>query len=141
MRGVLNCLLFNCNFTSQQRAGHSRGHAWRSLRVHPSGRFAFTNVGSDCNWDYDCVPSATNHHTNMLAFDTATGAVHVAGTGIRNAVGMLFDRRGNLIWIDNGSDDEAGMPGVGSDGNGVHGNRPDGELNVLYMSAISWLLQ
>ena len=127
----------SCGFTSIQPAGHSRGHAWRSLRVDPSGRHAFLNVGSDCNWAADCVPTPTNEHTNLLAFDTTTGNRTVVGHGIRNAVGMWFDRRGNLMWIDNGSDDEEGVPGGR---HGMHGNRPDGELNVLYMNRILGLL-
>ena len=101
----------NCSFTTIQPAGHSRGHAWRSLRVEPSGKRAYVQVGSDCNWQADCVPSDVNAHTNFLAFDVVEGSetfggVMVVGNGIRNAVGMWFDRNGNLLWIDNGSDDE-----------------------------------
>ena len=90
-------------------------------------------MGSDCNWQADCVPTRANAHTTLLAFDTSHGGVSVVGVGIRNAVGMYFDRRGNFVWIDNGSDDEEGMPGAPEGGTGRHGNRPDGELNVMYM--------
>ena len=126
----------NCGFTTIQPAGHSRGHAWRSLRVDPSAKRAYVNIGSDCNWQADCVPSATNAHTDFLAFDVEAGHASVVGHGIRNAVGMWFDTRGNLLWVDNASDDEEGVPG-GIDG--LHGNRPDGELNVLYKSRLAWL--
>ena len=48
------------------------------------------------------------------------------------AVGMYFDQNGNLMFIDNGSDDDDGMPDARTC---LHGNRPDGELNVLYSVA------
>lgn len=126
-----------CGFTSIQVAGHSRGHAWRSLRVTPSGRHALVQVGSDCNWAADCVPSDTNHHTNFLMVDVHSGRIHVVAGGIRNAVGMHFDRHGHLLWIDNGSDDGEGLPGAPPGGTGEHGNRPDGELNLLDNATIA----
>ena len=130
-----------CNFTSLQPAGHSRGHAWRSLRMTPNGKHAMVQTGSDCNWASDCLPSDSNMHTLLLMVDVSTGTITTAGKGIRNAVGMYFDRKGNFLWIDNGSDDGEGMPGAPEGGNGEHGNRPDGELNVLYAADITRALQ
>ena len=127
------------NFTSLQAEGHSKGHAWRSLRVTPSGTHALVQIGSDCNWASDCVANATSEHTNLLAINVATGRYAAIGKGIRNAVGMHFDRNGNFLWIDNGSDMGEGMPGAPAVGNDEHGNRPDGELNVLYSETLSQL--
>lgn len=137
-----------CGFTRIQAEGHSKGHAWRSLRATADSAHVLVQIGSDCNWAADCLPDepAKNEQLNFLLVEVASGRYRTVGTGARNAVGMHVDRNGHLLWIDNGSDDEEGMPGAPKGGTGNHGNRPDGELNVLYimsspkndMGAIEW---
>eukprot|EP00931_Biecheleriopsis_adriatica_P088541 TRINITY_DN62841_c0_g1_i1.p1 TRINITY_DN62841_c0_g1~~TRINITY_DN62841_c0_g1_i1.p1 ORF type:complete len:541 (+),score=57.89 TRINITY_DN62841_c0_g1_i1:97-1719(+) len=118
----------SCGFTRLQGQHH-----WRSVRVHPSGQFAIISVGADCNWATSCTNDADiskkELQTTLLKIkltDADKGAVSIAATGIRNAIGLFFDENSNLLFTSFGSDRASGIPGASS-----HNNVPDCAVEVL----------
>lgn len=61
-------------------------HAWRSIRVAPSGTHAVVSVGADCNWPCEGSPPH-DLQTSLVEIDLTSGAVAVVASGIRNAIG------------------------------------------------------
>lgn len=106
-------------------------HAWRSLRVHPSGSFLIVSVGADCNWSKSCTDDGKDElHTTLVRIgllpESERGQVSVAARGIRNSVAFHFDDQENLMFTSMGSDMAAGIPGATSSN-----NIPDCTVEVL----------
>jgi len=111
-----------CGFTSTQSS-----HAWRSLRVHPSGDYAILSVGADCNWPcQDGDKGNQDYQTTLLRVNLRSSSVTIAAKGIRNAIGLWFDPNENLLFTSFGSDRANGIPNAPS-----ADNVPDCTLELL----------
>jgi len=119
----------DCGFTMTQNQHH-----WRSLRVHPSGKYALVSVGAECNWPCQVGDRGTNDYQTALLrvelVDNSRGSVSIAAKGIRNAIGLWFDPNDNLLFTSFGSDQAAGIPNATS-----ADNVPDCTLEVLQLPA------
>eukprot|EP01036_Dinobryon_divergens_P025928 gene25928-34525_t len=107
------------------------------LLFDPHGRL-YVSIGSANNVDGDSRRARLRRFDLPLKFftkplngsliDFSTGAV--VADGLRNTVGMSFDRAGNLWGLDNGADGLV-RPDLGGD---IHMDNPADELNLLLRS-------
>ncbi|KAK7976861.1 PI-PLC X domain-containing protein 1 [Apiospora arundinis] len=114
------------------------GHTTRTLIVHPSKpNLLVVSVGSDGNFDMPSVDPAVGRAI-VKVFDISTvpkgGYIYAddgwsAGHGLRNEVGLSFDKNEELWGVENSGDDlERIINGTTTD---IHQNNPAEKLNYL----------
>jgi glucose/arabinose dehydrogenase len=95
------------NINQDGQGGAPQGHRTRTLEFDTSGRLYIT-VGSDGNVDPDSHRSRirrvpiTRHQDFLAPLDFQT--LEVFADGLRNTVGLAFDRHDVLWGVDNGPD-------------------------------------
>lgn len=75
------------------------GHNTRTLAVGPDGKL-YVSVGSSCN---SCIEEHP-HRAAILQMNPDGSNLRVYASGLRNAVGITFDRQGRLWATENGTD-------------------------------------
>jgi glucose/arabinose dehydrogenase len=95
------------NINENGRGGAPQGHQTRTLEFDYFGRLYIT-VGSEGNVDLNSYRSRirrvliTRHHDFLAPMDFQT--LEVFADGVRNTVGLAFDRHGVLWGVENGAD-------------------------------------
>ncbi|KAF1993762.1 iron reductase domain protein [Amniculicola lignicola CBS 123094] len=116
----------------------SRGHVTRTLAIPPKyPNLLIVSHGSNDNFDYDsgniktgrsCVKVFDLTKTPTAGYDYATGGYQM-GYGLRNGVGLAFDKDGMLWEIENSSDEiQRTINGQSVD---IHMDNPADEINYL----------
>ena len=105
--------------------GAPHGHKTRTLAFDNQGRL-YVSIGSAGNVDMNSYRSRIRRFdlsTSSFPLDFATGEVYA--DGLRNEVGLAFDRF-NVLWgVENGAD-KLFRSDLGGD---IHNNNPSEELN------------
>jgi glucose/arabinose dehydrogenase len=92
------------NINADGQGGAPQGHTTRTLAFDDVGRF-YISVGSGGNVDRDSFRSRIRRFElaeGILPLDFQTGEVFA--DGLRNEVGLAFDRHGVLWGVENGAD-------------------------------------
>lgn len=116
------------NLSADGKGGTSSGnHVTRSLILDATGGFLFVSVGSVGNVDVDSYRSRIRRvdvrDSSNFPVDFTVAPVYA--DGVRNEVGLAWDRLGILWGVDNGPDNL-----FRSDlGSGIHQDNPGEELN------------
>ncbi|CAB9515721.1 Inherit from COG: Dehydrogenase [Seminavis robusta] len=113
------------NINADGMGGAPHGHTTRTLAFDDQGRL-YVSVGSNANVDPDSYRSRIRRFTLdsvELPIDFQVGEVFA--DGLRNEVGLAFDRHGDLWGVEN-SADKLVRDDIGGD---IHEDNPAEELN------------
>jgi glucose/arabinose dehydrogenase len=112
------------NINADGTGGAPQGHTTRTLAFDDVGRL-YISVGSYANVDQDSYRSRIRRFSldDGLKQDFSTGEVFA--DGLRNEVGLAFDKHGGLWGVENGPDNLA-RSDLGDD---IHNDNPAEELN------------
>ena len=107
----------------------SGGHNTRTLAFDADGRWLYVSIGSRYNADPDSSRSRIRRF-DMSAWDGITPFNYdddgeLFADGLRNEVGLAFDRHGDLWGVENGADNLQ-REDLGGD---IHNDNPSEELN------------
>lgn len=85
-----------------------RNHHWtKSLVASPDGTKLYVGVGSNSNVA-DFGMAEETHRANILEIDRMTGASRVYAAGLRNPVGLAWNRESGKLWVAVNERDEIG---------------------------------
>lgn len=85
-----------------------RNHHWtKSLVASPDGTKLYVGVGSNSNVA-DFGMAEETHRANILEIDRMTGATRVYAAGLRNPVGLAWNRESGKLWVSVNERDEIG---------------------------------
>ena len=85
-----------------------RNHHWtKSLVAGPDGTKLYVGVGSNSNVADHGMGEET-HRANILEIDRMTGASRVYAAGLRNPVGLAWNRESGKLWVSVNERDEIG---------------------------------
>lgn len=126
------------NFMTIVSGMDTRGHVTRTLVIPPKHpELLLVSHGSNDNFDYgaadirvgrSCVKAFNTSTIPSGGYDYATGGYQM-GYGLRNEVGLVFDRDGMLWGLENSSDEiHRTIGGVSID---IHTDNPADEINYL----------
>lgn len=117
------------NINRDGSGGAPFGHTTRTLAFDDQGRL-YVSVGSDGNVDPDSFRSRIRrfdwgNDTTSVVFPLDFVEAEVFADGVRNEVGLAFDRHGDLWGVEN-SADRLNRKDIGGD---IHEDNPAEELN------------